>query len=165
MHSNNQFISKTDFHVFINHSKSIGKLSISDMHYAFDYIWFLFDFGENQLVSEIKLKLREFIIAFGKAHASCKSNFFEIANYIPAHRHKDQQIIDMIVDKSLTNDFHREDEKILFDLQEYSKNHPELNLILVSWDKTFIEVVDKINEVLSFNGFICLEDEEYIKNL
>lgn len=163
-HSNNQFVSKTDFHLFIKHSKSIGKLSIEDMHYAFDYFWDFFDFGENQLVTEIKLKLRKFIIIFGKTHDSRKNNFFETAIYIPGHRHKDQQIIDMIIAKSLTNDIHSEDEKILFDLQEYSKKHPELDLILVSWDKTFINVLNKIKEVLSFNDFICLDDEIYFNN-
>lgn len=156
-HNEHQFISRTSFHLFIDKSMPIGKLTVENMHYAFDCIWNAFGFGENQEVGEIKLKLRRFIVAFGKSHASRKSNFIKTANYIPAHRHKDPQITNMINSKSLGDDIHGEDEKILFDLQEYSKNHPELNLILVSWDKTFIDVVKQIKNVLSFNECISLD--------
>ena len=156
-HGDHQFISRTSFHLFIDKSKPINQLSVENMHHAFDCIWDALGFGENQEVGEIKLKLRGFIVAFGKSHASRKVNFIKTTNYIPAHRHKDQQIINMVNANSLSDNLHGEDEKILFDLQEYSKNHPELNLILVSWDTTFIEVVKDIKNVLSFNECISLD--------
>ena len=143
--------------MFIDKSKPINQLTVENMHYAFDCIWDALGFGENQEAGEIKLKLRRFIVAFGKSHASRKTSFIQTANYIPAHRHKDHQIINQVNAKSLAGNLHDEDEKILFDLQEYSKNHPKLNLILVSWDKTFIEVVKEIKNVLSFNECISLD--------
>ena len=158
-HNQHQFISRTDFHLFIDKSGSISKMTVENMHYAFDRIWDALGFGENQEADEIKLKLRRFKVAFGKTHASRKTNFLKTANYIPAHRHKDQQIISMVNAKSLGDSLHGEDEKILFDLQEYSRNHPELNMILVSWDKTFIKVVKEIKSVLSFNECISLDGQ------
>ena len=59
----------------------------------------------------------------------------------------------MVNAKSLGDDLNGEDEKILFDLKEYSKNHPELNLILVSWGNAFMKVVEEIHSILSFNTF------------
>lgn len=156
-HNEHQFVSRTSFHLFIDKSKPINQLTVENMHYAFDCIWDALGFGENQEAGEIKLKLRRFIVAFGKSHASRKTSFIQTANYIPAHRHKDHQIINQVNAKSLAGNLHDEDEKILFDLQEYSKNHPKLNLILVSWDKTFIEVVKEIKNVLSFNECISLD--------
>lgn len=153
-HNEGQFISRTSFHLFIDKSKPINRLTVENMHYAFDCIWDALGFGENQEVGEIKLKLRRFIVAFGKSHSSRKSNFIKTANYIPAHRHKYPQITNMVNAKSLGDDLHGEDENILFDLQEYSKNHPELNLILVSWDKAFMKVVEEIHSILSFNQYI-----------
>ncbi len=126
------------------------------MHYAFDHMWNFFDFGENAQVSDVKLKFRKFRYSFGKNHSSRKVEFIKKANYIPAHTHKDQKIIDMIHDKSLTDDIHSGDEKILFDLHEFSDSHKDLDLILVSWDKTFINVVKILMEVLSFNKYIYL---------
>ena len=78
---------------------------------AFDCIWDALGFGENQEAGEIKLKLKRFKVAFGKTHTSRKTNFLKTANYIPAHRHKDKQIISMVNAKSLGDDFHGEDEK------------------------------------------------------
>ncbi len=65
----------------------------------------------------------------------------------------------MIHDKSLTDDIHTEDEKILFDLHKFSDSHKDLDLILVSWDKTFINVVKILMEVLSFNKYIYLNED------
>lgn len=127
------------------------------MYYALDCIWDTLDFGENQEVSQIKIKLRDFIISFGESHASRKTEFIKIAHYIPAHRHKDTQVYEMIKVKKLKDILHDEDEKILFDLHEYNKNHQELNLVFVSWDKSFIKAIESLLEVLSFNEYINLE--------
>ena len=152
-----QFISKTSFHIFLDNAKPIKNLSVQNMHYAFDCIWDAFGFGENQEVGEVRLKLRRFITSFNQCHSSRKCKFIEISNYIPAHRHKDPKIIDMIMVNELNDDLHDEDEEILFDLHEYNQNHPDLNLILVSWDKTFINVVEKLLDMLSFKEYVCLE--------
>ena len=128
------------------------------MHYAFDRIWESFGFGENHEVGEIKLKLTNLSMDFENIHSTNKNDFIKTANYIPAHRQKDSKIINLVNSKSLNDDLHGEDENILFDLHEYSKRHPELNLVLVSWDKRFIKVVSQIMNELSFNKYICLED-------
>lgn len=156
-HSENRFISRTSFHVFIDKSKPINRLSIREMHDVFDYIWDSFDFGENQEVREIKLKLIRFKYAFFKRHLKRKEYFIKIAGYIPIHRHKDVKVLDMIDAKKLNDTLHKEDEEILFDLHEYAKDHPELNLILVSWDKGFVRVVEELIEVLSINEYVCLD--------
>lgn len=157
-HKNNEFLSQSIFHNFIDNAKPINKLSIENMHYAFEYIWQDFGFGENQLVSEIKFKLNNFIVDFDNKHITKQNDFIKTANYIPAHRQKDSKIINLVNSKSLNDDLHGEDENILFDLHEYSKRHPELNLVLISWDKRFIKVVSQIINELSFNKYICLED-------
>ena len=63
----------------------------------------------------------------------------------------------MIKVKKLKDILHDEYEKILFDLHEYNKNHQELNLVFVSWDKSFIKAIESLLEVLSFNEYINLE--------
>ena len=94
-HDDGEFISQSSFHTFIENFKSVNKLNVKNMHYAFDYMWNFFDFGENGQVSDVKLKFRKFRYSFGRNHVSRKVKFIKNANYIPAHTRKDQKIIDM----------------------------------------------------------------------
>ncbi len=49
------------------------------MHYAFDYMWNFFDFGENGQVSDVKLKLRKFRCSFGRNHVLGKLNLLKMS--------------------------------------------------------------------------------------
>ena len=154
------FVSLSDFHLFIDESRPINKMNIKDMHYALDFLWKLFDFGENQEVGEIKVRLRDFNVLFDKRHSNKQIEFNNLAYYVSAHKQKDVEVSKLIKKNLLYQKLHGEDENILFDLHEFNKNNSISNMILVSWDRDFIEVVEKLIIKLSFDKYICLNDME-----
>ena len=152
------FLSLSDFQLYIKKSGSINKLDVDEMEYALNYIWKSLDFGENQEVGEITYRLNHFQAKFNKKHSDNKDDFIKTAFYITSHRHKEKEILDLIKLKSLTEKLHGEDKNILFDLHEYNKNNPILNVILVSWDRKFMEAVEILIDKLSFDNYLCLKD-------
>ena len=152
------FISKSTLHIIISKFKSFGKLKIKDMHRALDKLWDEMGFGENQEVKELLFQLKKFT----KAHKANYNNSFDKINQniflVPNHRKKDSKIKNLIFEYGLDEILHENDENILFDLNEYSKNHKNLKLTFVSWDDDFIKAISLLIDFLSFNYFVGRKD-------
>ena len=73
---------------------------------------------------------------------------------IPNHKSKNKEVLKIIERKNLRLLLHKNDEEILFDLNEYAKDHPELDLCLVSWDDGFIDAVRILLDELYFKRHI-----------
>ena len=83
---------------------------------------------------------------------------------IPPYTQKDKTVLAKIDEKSLRRDdcLHDEDEDILFDVQEYLKKHPELDLLFVSGDEKFVKAISVLIDVLAFNRYKYLD--EFLNN-
>ena len=129
---NDLFISNSQIHIIINRFNKIGKLNLENMHNTFERLWKHFDFGENQEIDIIINNLEIILDEFFTKHSKTKKYIFNIMKEIPTHKTKDEEILQMIKEKQLRKLIHDEDEDILFDLNEYAKHHPELDLCFVS---------------------------------
>lgn len=123
------------------------------MHNAFENLWQKLGFGENQEVEKIILELTKFINEIYSKFSDRMKNIEELIIEIPNHSFKDKEIENIIKEK-LRDILHEKDEEILFDLNEYAKEHPELDLCLVSWDDKFIESVKILLDRLSFKKYM-----------
>lgn len=148
-----QFISNSKIHSLINKINRIGKFELEEMHKAFENVWQNLGFGENQEIDQIILKLTEFINEIYSKFSDRKENIEELIIEIPNHTFKDK-CIEKIIKEKLREILHDKDEDILFDLNEYSNKHPELDLCFVSWDDNFIEAVKILLNQLSFKKYI-----------
>ena len=153
-YENHQFISNSQIHGIINKFNQIGKLNLEDMHNAFDTTWEDLKFGENQEKEQIIMELNDFINEFHSKYGGRKKNMEKTIIEIPNHSIKGKDILNIIEEKSLRDLLHDKDEDILFDLNQYAREHPELDLCLVSWDDDFIEAVKILLNQLSFKKYI-----------
>ena len=149
-----QFISNAKIHGIINKFNRIGRLKLDDMHNAFETIWKDFGYGENQEIGQVILELNELAKELHSRHSNRKESIEESMIEIPNHRLKDEDILNIIKEKSLREYLHEKDEDILFDINQYGKEHPELDLCLVSWDDDFIDAVRILSNQLSFKKYI-----------
>lgn len=152
--SKSEFLSKSTIHNAIDDFDQIGKLDNDNMHSALDKIWDGFAFGENQLVSTILFKLTKLIQDSFADNYESKDLVLSKLNLIPNHSSKDESVLNLIENENLRTFFHDKDEEIMFDLNEYAKQHPELDLCLVSWDDDFIKAVRILINQLSFKRYI-----------
>lgn len=157
------FMSCENFHKYINTMNDIGKFKHQDMHLAFEKIWNLFDFGENQEIMILKLKFDNFINEFYGFNLKRKVDLFHQLILIPNHVHKDEKILDIIEKENLRDGLlHNSDEEILFDANEFAKNNKDLNLKFVTADQRFFEAITILKEYLSFGD--CINLMEFSSN-
>lgn len=157
--NDNRFINLSKIHSGINKFQKIGKLDVKDMHLAIDTLWDELGFDENTEAFKVKTKFNDYCFNFHNAHRECKINCFNSMNYIPAYKEKDSVVLDKIEEKSLRdNCLHDKDEKILFDVHDYLKDNPNLDLLFISGDKKFVTAISMLMDVLAFNRFIYLKD-------
>lgn len=160
----NDFIALSEIHNAISRFKQIGKLDVDNMHSAIEVIWEELDFDENTDAFRVKSNFNNYCHNFHQVHRNCKNSCFKSMNFIPAHCHKDRSVLAKIDKKSLRRDdcLHGADEDILFDVHEYLKNHPELDLLFVSGDEGFVKAISVLIDVLAFNRFKYLD--EFLNN-
>ena len=162
--NDNSFIALSDMHNAINRFKKIGKLEVDNMHLAIDVIWQELDFDENTDAFKVKSSFNNYHHNFQKTHRYCKNHCFQSMECIPAHSQKDKTVLAKIDKKSLRRDdcLHAGDEDILFDVHEYLKKHPELDLLFVSGDEGFVRAISVLIDVLAFNKYKYLD--EFLNN-
>ena len=160
----NKLIDLSKIHLAINSFKSIGKLDVDDMHFAIDVIWEELDFDENTDAFKVKSNFNNYCHNFHQVHRNCKNYCFKKMECIPSYSQKDKLVLAEIDKKSLRSDdcLHDNDEDILFDVHEYLKSHPELDLLFVSGDEGFIKAISVLIDVLNFNKFKYLD--EFLNN-
>ena len=157
---NTQFISNSQIHGTINRFDQIGKLDLEDMHNTFENIWNTLEYGENQEIGQIIQELDEIINEFYSRYGGRKNNIQNQIIEVPNHKSKDEIIMKIIKEKSLRDLLDDNDEEILFDINQYAKEHPELDLCLVSWDDKFIKAVEILLSQLSFKKYIGIHDSK-----
>ncbi len=153
-YNKSEFLSKSTIHNAIDKFERIGKLDIKTMHKVLDRIWEMFGFGENQLSGTILSKLTKFTQDSSAEHYHSKVVVLNKIKQIPNHSLKDETVLNLIEKENIRRFFHKKDEEILFDLNEYAKEHPKLDLCLVSWDDDFIDAVRILSNQLSFKKYI-----------
>ena len=147
-------ISNWKIHQIVNKFDAIGDLEVEKMHEIIEKIWEEFNFSDNEDCLNLMNILKEFLHEFKAPEYSLKNKILDKLTIIPEHNKKDRKILEIIEKKNLRELLHRKDENILFDLNEYAKEHPELDLCLVSWDDDFIEAVKILLNQLSFKKYI-----------
>lgn len=157
-YGDNDFIDLSDIHIRVDRFGDIGKLDVDDMHSAVNIIWEELHFDENTEAFRVKTEFNKYVGNFESKHRSLRKYCLKKMNFIPAYQNKDPNVLKIIVNKSLRDYFHGEDEDILFDVQEYLKNNTIRDLVLISNDKYFIKAISELISVLSFNKCIYLED-------
>ena len=155
-HKDYDFISKSNLQDTVAKKGDIGKINKDNIFTAINQIWYYYDFGENVECGFLKLKLTKLIRNMNILIYNDLKNFKMNLNYIPAHQYKEWSILKEINNKSLQDKFHGEDKDILFDVHEYCKKYPDSDMIFVSADKDFIEVIHELLHLLSFNRHINL---------
>lgn len=159
----NTFINLSKIHNSINNFQDIEKFDADDMHLAIDTIWNELGFDENTDAFKVKSMFNNYFHNFHKTHRKCKKHCFKKMKYIPAYHKKDKIVLNRIQEKSLRKNYlHGRDEEILFDVNDYMKNNPNLDLLFVSGDEDFIKAISILIDVLNFNKYIYLKD--YLKN-
>ena len=148
------FISNERIHRMINEINQIGKLKRNEMHYIIEKIWKYFNLSENQDCINLICILEDFLDEFDSSQYILRNNIFKKLNEIPKHTRKDERIVKLIRKNRLKKILHKNDEEILFDLNEYANEHPQLDLCLVSWDDDFIKAVKILIDELSFKKYI-----------
>lgn len=149
-----EFISLSTIHCIIDNFRRIGKLTRENMHLIIDEIWESYGFSENQEVRKLLETIETFKGDFLNELFDKKKTTLKSLHKIPIHKNKDQIILEIIKEENLRKILHEKDEDILFDLNEYAKEHPELDLCLVSWDNNFIKSVKILLNQLSFKKYI-----------
>lgn len=152
------FIDLTEIHMKVNLFGDIGKLDVDDMHSAVNIIWEELHFDENTDAFRLKTEFNKYVGNFESKHRSLRKNCLKKMNFIPAYQNKDPNVLKVIINKSLRDYFHSEDEDILFDVHEYLKNNTIRDLVLISNDKDFIKAISELINYLSFNKYLYLED-------
>lgn len=158
----NDFIDLSKIHMKVNQFGQIGKLDLNDMYSAVDIIWQELHFNENTYAFKVKTEFNNYSNNFESKHRKCRENNLKKMTYIPTFKNKDSHVMKIIQKKSLKNYFHGEDEDILFDVHEYLKINPILDLIFITNDKNFIKAISELINVLSFKKYMYLED--FLKN-
>lgn len=148
------FISISSINNIISQFHDIGKLNNEGMHKLIDRIWEKNEFGENEEKENIKFIFSKCKRQIYKRHLKIKDMFFNESVKIPSHKREDKAIKRQIEEENLKELFGDGDKEILFDLNEYAKDHPELELCLVTWDDNFIEAVRILLDKLSFKRYI-----------
>ena len=159
-HADFDFISKSDLQDAIANKGEIGKINKKNIYTAIKQIWDYYNFGENVECGFLKLKMSKLIKNMNMSIYNDLKNFKKNLNYIPAHQYKEWSILNEINNKSLLDKFHGEDKDILFDVHEYCKKYPESDMIFVTADKDFIEVIYELLHLLSFNRYLNLNTVE-----
>ena len=152
------FIDLAEIHLKVNRFGQIGKFEVKDMHKAIDVIWQELNFDENTDAFKVKTEFNNYFRYFESRHRKGKKHCLKKMNFIPAYQSKDSNVLKVIANKSLRNYLHGEDEKILFDVQDYLKSNTIRDLVLISNDKDFIKAISELISVLSFNKYKYLED-------
>lgn len=147
-------ISNETIHKTINGFEDIGKLKNKDMHNAFDKIWDKYDLSENFECEKVLGILNKFYRNLDSSQHMRKNQICNKIIEIYNHKIKDQSVLEKIEKENLREILHEKDEDILFDIDQYAKKHPELDLCLVSWDDKFIEAVRILINQLSFKRYI-----------
>ena len=150
----NTFINESALHNMINEFGTIGKLTKENMHNIIKVLWKNYGFGEKEKQENILLKIKKFNKRYRSKHIDSRYETFEKIEEINNHKSKDQEILEQIEKENLRELLHEEDEDILFDLNEYAKEHPQLDSCLVSGDDDFIEAVKILLNGLSFKKYI-----------
>ena len=161
--NDNSLIDLSIIHSEINKFKAIGELNVKNMHLAIDIIWQELGFSQNTDAYQVKTDFNNYLNKFQAKHRKCKKYCFKKMKYIPAYHKKDKTVLNKIKEKSLREKcLHGRDEEILFDVNDYIKNNPNLDLLFVSGDEDFIKAISLLIDVLNFNKYIYLKD--YLKN-
>ena len=150
----NIFISKSEANDIISKGEKIGKINTEEMKKIIDAIWERYEFKEEISVDKFLSILINFNRFYKTKLFQSKEDTLKNMCLIQSHSKKDEKILEMIKEKQLKKLIHDEDEDILFDLNEYAKHHPELDLCFVSWDDDFIKTVKILLDQLSFNKYI-----------
>lgn len=160
----NSFVDLSQIHNAVSRFKPIGKLEVKDMHIAVEVIWQELGFDENTDAFKVKSDFDNYWDNFHSKHRNCKKHCFQFMECIPAHSQKDKTVLAQIDKKSLRRDdcLHAGDEDILFDVHEYIKQHPELDLLFVSGDEGFVRAISVLIDVLAFNKYKYLD--EFLNN-
>lgn len=151
-------INLSTIHSIIDKFKRIGKLNVENMHDILDEIWKNKEYGEYQEVNEILNSLNDVKLDFRCKILFERNIVFENLNEIPNHSSKDQKVLRIIEEENLREHLDEKDEEILFDLNEYARKHPQLDLCLVSWDDGFIKAVKILLDRLSFKKYISRDE-------
>ena len=149
-HNKKSPINESKLHEMIDYFGTIGKLETESMHKILKILWKTYEFDENQKTEDVLLKIKRFKKRYRSKHINSKYETFEKMEEISNHKSKDRKILERIEKENLREILHDEDEDILFDLNEYASEHPELDLCLVSWDDDFIEAIKILLNQLSF---------------
>ena len=161
--NDNDLINLSQIHSAINQFEEIGKLTVKKMHYAIEVIWQELGFYENTDAFQVKVMFNNYLNNFNSKHMDCIDNCFNNMSCIPAYTQKNQQVLNKIKENSLRETYlHSKDEEILFDVDEYLKNNPNIELLFVSGDKNFIKAISILIDVLTLDKYIYLKD--YLKN-
>ena len=161
--NDNSLIDLSRIHAEINKFKAIGELNVKNMHLAIDIIWQELGFSQNTDAYQVKTDFNNYLNKFQAKHRKYKKYCFKKMKYIPAYHKKDKTVLNKIKEKSLREKcLHSRDEEILFDVNDYIKNNPNLDLLFVSGDEDFIKAISLLIDVLNFNKYIYLKD--YLKN-
>lgn len=153
-----ELLSRSELQNCIDNFDNIGNFNVNDMHSSFEKMWNEFNFGENQEIFIIKLKLNDFIRNFEALHHLRKLNFYNEMILVPNHSKKNPLILDKIEKENLRELLHGEDENILFDLNEFCQKNRDLNLKFVSADSDFLNVVNCLIEELCISDCISLKE-------
>lgn len=153
-----KFLSRQDFCYLINYFRNNSNRDV-DINIVLEKIWNHFDFGENQEVFLIKLKLNKLINNFEGNHRLRKKFIFNNMELIPNHSEIDKKILDVIEKENLRNRFlHDSDEDILFDANEFACKNQDLDLKFVSADNNFIKAIDILIDYLCIDEGVNLFD-------
>ncbi|MBR2556908.1 MAG: hypothetical protein IKE95_00840, partial [Methanobrevibacter sp.] len=147
-----------DFCYLINYFRNNSNRDV-DINIVLEKIWNHFDFGENQEVFLIKLKLNKLINNFEGNHRLRKKFIFNNMELIPNHSEIDKKILDVIEKENLRNRFlHDSDEDIRFDANEFACKNQDLDLKFVSADNNFIKAIDILIDYLCIDEGVNLFD-------
>lgn len=153
----NPLVSCGEIHESITKFNDIGKLKVKDMHIAFEKLWNLFKFSENQELHIIKLMFDKFFRNYNDLNYSRKCYIFNELKLVPNHSKKDKKILDIIKKENLKDRLlHDSDEDILFDANELAENNKELDLEFVTADQNFYKAINILMDYLSFDKCINL---------
>lgn len=160
----NDFIDLSEIHNAISRFKKIGELDVDNMHSAIEVIWQELGFDENTDAFKVKSNFNNYLNTFQSRHRLYRIQCFNNMGCIPAYSQKDIAVLNKIKKEALRRDdcLHEADEKILFDVHEYMKNNPNVDLLFISGDKRFVKAIFILIDVLAFNRVIYLED--FLKN-
>lgn len=161
--SDNDLIDEYKVHDSINSYNTVIGIKQNDMHLALNIIWNLLSLDGFHDVFEIKSIFEDFLNNFQSRHSFRKDHILNNMILVPNHARKDKQILEKIDEFHLRDELlHRNDEKILFDANEFCKNNKGLNLKFVTADQDFFKVIDILMDNLCFDE--CINLIEFTNN-